>query len=49
MNLTVKIGHLPFWRTYDHRYPEFLTKEDIAAGHREHVDRFGIVSYYNLS
>ncbi|KAH8800359.1 dimethylaniline monooxygenase (N-oxide forming) [Xylogone sp. PMI_703] len=35
-------GHLPFWRTYDSSYPEFLTKELIAAGHREHVRRFGI-------
>ncbi|OAL37634.1 hypothetical protein AYO20_03141 [Fonsecaea nubica] len=34
--------HLPFYRTYDNSYPEFLTKADIAKGHRDYVKRFGI-------
>ncbi|OAG42985.1 hypothetical protein AYO21_02936 [Fonsecaea monophora] len=35
-------GHLPFYRTYDDSYPEFLTKADIAKGHKDYVKRFGI-------
>ncbi|KAH0847632.1 Flavin-binding monooxygenase-like family protein [Fonsecaea pedrosoi] len=34
--------HLPFYRTYDDSYPEFLTKADIAKGHKDYVKRFGI-------
>jgi hypothetical protein len=39
----VLAGHLPFYRTYDSSYPEFLTKGDIAKGHKDYVKRFGIV------
>ncbi|KAH8816732.1 hypothetical protein F5884DRAFT_842242 [Xylogone sp. PMI_703] len=35
-------GHLPFWRTYGPSYPEFVGKSLVAAGHREHVKKFGI-------
>ncbi|KIW67065.1 hypothetical protein PV04_06341 [Phialophora macrospora] len=41
-DLTVLAGHLPFHRTYDSSYPEFLTKADIARGHKDYVKRFGI-------
>ncbi|OQV09860.1 hypothetical protein CLAIMM_13940 [Cladophialophora immunda] len=34
--------HLPFYRTYDSSYPEFLGKEHIAKGHKDYVQRFGI-------
>ncbi|KAK5047064.1 hypothetical protein LTR84_007006 [Exophiala bonariae] len=37
-----EFGHLPFYRTYDDSYPEFLTKGDIARGHQDYVNRFGI-------
>ncbi|KAH7412687.1 hypothetical protein BKA64DRAFT_692065 [Cadophora sp. MPI-SDFR-AT-0126] len=37
-----EFGHLPFYRTYDSSYPEFLTKGDIAKGHQDYVKRFGI-------
>ncbi|OAP62649.1 hypothetical protein AYL99_01876 [Fonsecaea erecta] len=39
---TVGDRHLPLYRTYDSSYPEFLTKEHIARGHKEYVKRFGI-------
>jgi hypothetical protein len=37
-------GHLPFHKTYDSEYPEFLGKADIARGHQDYVRRYGIVS-----
>ncbi|KEF63431.1 uncharacterized protein A1O9_01409 [Exophiala aquamarina CBS 119918] len=35
-------GHLPFYRTYDASYPEFLGKTHVAAGHIDYVKRYGI-------
>ncbi|KAJ5951535.1 uncharacterized protein N7479_009948 [Penicillium vulpinum] len=34
--------HLPFYRTFPGTYREFLTKDDLAQGYKEWVDRLGI-------
>ena len=41
--LTLSIAHLPFDRTFPSKYPQYLTKEDLARGYSEWADRFGIV------
>jgi Pyridine nucleotide-disulphide oxidoreductase len=35
-------AHLPFERTFGPEYPEFLTKNHLAAGYRKYVEKFGI-------
>ncbi|OGM49640.1 hypothetical protein ABOM_001850 [Aspergillus bombycis] len=43
LHTTREYAHLPFDRTFPgDRYPEFLTKDDLAGGYREWTARFGI-------
>lgn len=37
-------AHLPFGRTFSPDEPEFLPKQNLAAGHQRYADKFGIVS-----
>lgn len=41
-------AHLPFERTFPSTYQEFLTKDDLAKGYREWVNKFEIVSIPRL-
>ena len=43
--LTSTVAHLPFDRTFGPSYPEYLGKEDLAKGHREWAQKYGIVSH----
>lgn len=37
-------AHLPFERTFSSKYPEWLSKDDLAEGYRDWVAKHGIVS-----
>lgn len=42
LHTTGESSHLPFDRTFSASYPEFLTKDDLAQGYQDWVNRYDI-------